>query len=315
MEPSRLTHRVLVTGGTGFVGSALVALLKAQEPDCVILAIGRGQGEPDIRDAGAISDLVRDFQPTAVVHLAAIAAPGEASASPRLAWDVNLTGTMNLAEAVRRHTPAARFVFSGSSECYGRSFNLIDGPISECAALRPQNVYAATKAAAELMLGQMSRDGLKAIRFRPFNHTGPGQTDTYVVPSFARQVAEVANGRRAPVIEVGNLDAQRDFMDVRDVVRAYAIAALGPELPQGSERVFNLASGKPLKIGAVLEKLVAMSGKKVEIRIDPDRLRPNDVPIACGDASAALAELGWKPEIAFERTLSETFEFWRSRSV
>ncbi|TGV64819.1 NAD-dependent epimerase/dehydratase family protein, partial [Mesorhizobium sp. M2D.F.Ca.ET.160.01.1.1] len=177
----------------GFVGTALLQLLLREHAGRMVYVLGHGEGRQnpiDLREREAIDDAVREVQPTALVHLAAVAAPSDARNEPRQAWDVNVTGTMNLAESVMRHAPEARFVYIGSSEAYGASFQSMAGPLTESAPLRPVNVYGATKEAAALMIGQMSYDGLRAIRFRPFNHTGPGQSDTYVVSDFARQVAE-----------------------------------------------------------------------------------------------------------------------------
>ncbi|WP_292298066.1 GDP-mannose 4,6-dehydratase [Mesorhizobium sp.] len=308
-----LTHRILITGAGGFVGTALLQLLEREHAGCKVFALGHGEGRRnpiDLRDREAIDDAVREIQPTALVHLAAVAAPSDARNEPRHAWDVNLTGTMNLAESVMRHAPEARFVYIGSSEAYGASFQSATGPVTENAPLRPVNVYGATKAAADLMIGQMSYDGLRAIRFRPFNHTGPGQSDTYVVSDFARQVAEILSGKREPVIHVGNLEAERDFVDVRDVVRAYVIAAV-QDCKTGSDSVYNIASGQARKIRAILDALIVQSGIDIEVRADPQRLRPNEIPVACGDASKARERLNWTPLVSFEQTLADVLGYWR----
>lgn len=308
-----LTHRILVTGASGFVGTALLQLLEREHAGCEVFALGHGEAQRnpiDLRDRDAVDAAVREIQPAALVHLAAVAAPSDARNAPRHAWDVNLMGTMNLAESVRRHAPEARFVYVGSSEAYGASFQGAAGPLTENAPLRPVNVYGATKAAADLMIGQMSYDGLRAIRFRPFNHTGPGQSDTYVVSDFARQVAEILSGKREPVIHVGNLEAERDFLDVRDVVRAYAIAAVR-DFETGPDSVYNIASGQPRRIRGILDALIAQSGIDIEVREDPSKFRPNEIPVACGDASKARERLNWTPLVPFEQTLADVLGYWR----
>lgn len=307
-----LTHRILITGASGFVGTALLQLLEREHAACKLFMLGHGEGRRnpiDLRDREAIDDAVREIRPTALIHLAAVAAPSDARNAPRHAWDVNVTGTMNLAESVMRHAPEARFVYVGSSEAYGSSFQGASGPLTEDAPLRPINVYGATKAAADLMIGQMSYDGLRAIRFRPFNHTGPGQSDIYVVSDFARQVACIFSGKGEPIIHVGNLEAERDFLDVRDVVRAYAIAAVG-DSETGPDSVYNVASGRPRKIKDILDALISQSGIDIEVRADPEKLRPNEIPVACGDASKARDRLNWRPLVPFEQTIADVFGYW-----
>lgn len=308
---ARSEHRILITGGAGFVGSVLIDHLGSDEgPGCAIVAPGLG-GVPglDICDADAVDRLFRDARPTAVVHLAAVAAPAEAASAPARAWDVNLTGTRNLATAVLDHAPDARFIFAGSSDAYGASFIGAERPLLETTALQPMNVYAATKAAADIMIGQMAHGGLNAVRFRPFNHTGPGQSDAFVVPAFARQVARIAAGRLDPVVRVGNLDVERDFLDVRDVVRAYATAALG-DLPRRPGQVFNLASGRPASLRQMLDTLITLAGIDVAVEVDPARLRPADIPRTWGDAERARRELGWSPSIPLEETLGDVLAYW-----
>ncbi|WP_246681802.1 GDP-mannose 4,6-dehydratase [Mesorhizobium sp. B1-1-1] len=308
-----MTHRILVTGANGFVGKALLQLLEREHSSCEVFAFGHGGGQRDaidVFDREAVDAAVLKVRPTALVHLAAIAAPSDARKAPRHAWNVNFTGTMNLAESVMHNAPEARFVYIGSSEAYGASFQGAADPVTESAPLQPMTVYGATKAAADLMIGQMAYDGLRAIRFRPFNHTGPGQSDAYVVPAFARQVAEIVFGKSEPIIRVGNLEAERDFLDVRDVVRAYASAAIA-DWDGKPDSVFNVASGHPRKIRHILDALITQSGIDIDVVADPARFRPNDIPVMCGDATNARDRLNWRPLVPFEQTIADVFGYWR----
>lgn len=296
--------RILVTGAGGFVGGHLLPVLQAAYPDAALLTPAFDVTEPD-----AVATAVAAAEPDAVVHLAAVAAPMDARREPDRAWRVNLHGTLLLARAVLDHAPHATFLFAGTADAYGASFR--EGrPLDETAALAPQNTYGATKAAADLALGAMVTDGLRCVRARPFNHTGPGQSDAFVVPAFARQAARIAAGLQAPVMTVGALAPERDFLDVRDVCAAYA-ACLNANLAPGT--ILNLASGTPRRIGDVLQALLALAGVEAEIVTEQARLRPGDIARAAGDAGLARRLLGWVPAIAFERTLADVLDDWRIR--
>lgn len=293
-----------MTGSTGFVGRHLLPVLGRAFGDAELLA-----PRFDVEDAVACAGAVREGRPDAVVHLAAMAAPTDARRNPDKAWRVNLGGTLGLARAVLAHAPDAVFLFAGSADAYGASFR--GGmPVDESVALAPMNTYGATKAAADLAIGAMASEGLRAVRVRPFNHTGPGQGDGFVVPAFARQVMRIKAGLQAPEMRVGALDPERDFLDVRDVCEAYA-ACLATELPAG--QVVNLASGTPRRVGDVLAALMELAGVRAEVQTDAGRLRAGDIPRAVGDAGLARRMLGWKPRIAWEQTLGDVLEDWRGR--
>jgi GDP-4-dehydro-6-deoxy-D-mannose reductase len=288
--------RVLITGAGGFVGTYLRAALAASPGTTII------PSSADVTDADAIRSMITAANPDIVVHLAGIASVPQAREAPDAAFAVNLGGSLTVARAILAAAPSCLMIHIGSAECYGASFRA-GLPLDEGAPLAPLNVYAATKAAADLALGAMAAEsGLRLVRFRPFNHTGPGQSDAFVLPAFAAQIAAITAGRQPPVIRVGNLDAARDFLDVRDVVRAYTAAiARHADLPANA--IFNLASGTPRRIGDILATMIAVSGRDITIEIDPARLRPVDIPLAVGNAEAARRILGWQPEIPFEETL------------
>jgi GDP-4-dehydro-6-deoxy-D-mannose reductase len=310
--------RVLITGGGGFVGHWLRrALLPVLSADASLLSMGTRAGEIntcgtlessailDIRDEHAVDTLIATFNPTAIIHLAAISDVQEAKRAPRMTWEVNFCGTLNLAYSVLRHSPKARFIFVSSSEVYGDAFKSWNRPIDENARLEPTNPYATSKAAADLLMGQLAREGLKVMRFRPFNHTGPGQTDRFVIPAFATQIARIKSGLQEPILHVGNLDARRDFLDVRDVVDAYVLALALPEEQWEAGAILNLASGIPRRIGDILDELIALAGISIRLEQDPARMRANDTLLAIGDATAARRTLGWAPRVPWEITLRD----------
>ncbi len=314
-SPLMRQHRILITGADGFVGTWLMRLLRdyAKTRPIELVTAGRSDNSDyslDVVDPLDTYRIVREVQPTAVIHLAAIAAPMEARRDPSTAWNVNFQGTLNMASSVLSAAPDSKFIYASSSEVYGVTFEENNGrPVDERSLLQPKNMYGAAKAAADIAVGQMFYDGLRSIRFRPFNHTGPGQTPSFVVSAFAKQVADIIQGRIKPIIKVGNLDAFRDFLDVRDVVRAYATAALS-ENKDAEGKVFNLASGRTIQIREILETLIRLSGQDIQVIFDPEKVRPLEVAIAFGNAAAAKKEFAWSPTISIDKTISDVLNQW-----
>lgn len=298
--------RILVTGGSGFVGAHLLPALAQAFPEAALHSPGF-----DVTDAMAVSAIIDQLRPNACVHLAAISAVRQARQDPERAWRVNLHGTLNLADAILAHVPECTFLFVSSAEAYGRSFRT-GQMLDESALLAPMNTYAATKAAADLAVGAMASQGLRAIRVRPFNHTGPGQSTEFVVSGFAEQIARIGAGMQPPIMHVGALDPQRDFLDVRDVCAAY-VACLREIDAFSADSIFNIASGTARRVTDVLHALLALAGVEARIETDPGRLRPSEVPIACGDATRARSVVGWEPRIAWEQTLRDTLAYWQER--
>lgn len=322
---SGFVRRVLVTGGCGFVGRlVLAALARAGYGADEVFVLGHrseGGAAPfgtlllaDLQNADDIRALVAQLCPTGVIHLAAMAEPARVREAPMQAWQVNFMAVVHLIDALRRVNSSARFIFAGSSESYGAAFRGAGGPVSEDAALQPETPYGATKAAADVFLGQVAREGFDAIRFRAFNHTAAGQVPNYVIPAFARQIAQIEHGVLAPVMQVGNLDVSRDFLDARDVANAYVKALERPRGP-GYSSVYNICSGRPRTIRSCLQKMLDAARLPVVVETDPARLRPNEVPLVVGDNQRACDELGWSPQIGFDQTLLETLQYWRQHTA
>ncbi|MFQ3623025.1 MAG: NAD-dependent epimerase/dehydratase family protein [Acetobacteraceae bacterium] len=305
--------RILLTGAKGFVGRHLTLALASRFPEADLFPVGTTPPEgADIADAGAVDALVKRVQPTHLVHLAAIASVPEAEADPRRAFAVNQGGPLNLCLTLLSRAPACRLLLISSSEVYGRSFNARQ-PLAETAPLLPSNVYAASKAAGEMAaLGLVDR-GLRMLIVRPFSHTGPGQSTRFALPAFAAQIVAAERGEQEPVIRTGRLDAVRDFMDVRDVVAAYALLLERFDaIPSGT--AINVATGTGRTIEDLLAILLGLARIPVRPEIDPTKVRPHDVPWTVGDAARARALLDWAPTIPIERTLADLLDTARSGS-
>lgn len=294
--------RVLVTGSEGFVGRHLVPALGAAGHDVT----GRDL-DLDVTDPPALEEAFAAARPEAVIHLAAVSSVALSQSDQDLTFRVNYLGSRAVLQALSRTVPTARLLFVGSAEVYGVSAPEAP-PFDETWPLRPRSPYARTKACADRLAADHARRGLDVVRVRPFNHAGPGQSAQFVLPSFAAQLAEIAAGRREPVLRVGNLDSVRDFLDVGDVVRAY-LALLDPAVPAG---VYNVASGHGRRVGDLLEGLRRRAGVDVRVETDPARYRPTDRGV--GDADKLRRATDWAPQVPFEDTLDRVFSDAAQRS-
>ena len=311
--------RILITGASGFVGRHLVEYLNSRgEHDIIGLS---SQKRPplaggrllvcDLRDLDLTARVLERYQPDVIFHLAGQSYVPKAFSAPAETLITNAVGQINLFEGCRAAGISPVIIAVSSAEIYGK----VDPdaiPIGEDQPLRPNNPYASSKAAQDLYAGQyVASYQMSIIRVRPFNHVGPGQADRFVISSFARQIAEVEAGLAEPVVLVGDLDPIRDFLDVRDVVRAYKMLAR----PQFAGEVFNIASGRGVRIREVLDILVAQATREIEVRVDPERFRPSEVPEFRGDSTRLRNATGWEPVYDLEQTVAEVLEDWRGRIV
>lgn len=297
--------RVLVTGAAGFVGRYAIRELQAAGHSPVGFDRTPAADLPcplvtgDIRDAPLLRDTVRRIQPDAGLHLAAIAFPPGAAEDPLLMAAVNVLGTVAICDAFRREAPRARLLVVSSARVYGSPSSPI--PLDEEAPLAPDSYYAATKAAADLLARRYARDfGCPFLVARPHNHTGPGQPEAYAIPSFIRQILALrAQGGRGS-LRVGNMESRRDFLDVRDVVRAYRLL-----LERGTPGcAYNIASGHALTIGELIERIAHLAGVVPHLETDPSRMRPTDASAPL-DLRRIRRDTGWEPRIPLDQTLQE----------
>lgn len=292
--------RAYVTGASGFVGTWLCRHLResGDEVEAPDLSL-------DVRDGDAVTAAIGGARPDVVYHLAGFAQVGESWSRPAEVFAVNALGTLNTLEAVRRCEKPPRVLVVSSAEVYGAVAN--DRPIDESGALAPVSPYAASKVAAEY-LGVQAFLGsqLDVVRLRPFNHVGPGQSDSFVVSALARRVV-AAERNGGGTVAVGNLDPVRDFTDVRDVVRAYRLLAA-----QGRPgEVYNVATGRGVSVREVTALLARLAYVDVSFEADPKLTRPVDVPVLLGDASKLRRATGWEPRHELEGTLTDVLEYWR----
>ncbi len=286
-----------VTGGSGFVGRHLVAELGDR-------AVAPPRAELDLLDGDAVRRALADAGPECVFHLAAHASVARSWEQPAEVIRDNLTTTVNVLEALRLEAPDAVAVVMSSGEIYGPPASL---PVEESAPLRPQNPYAVSKAACDLLAGQYAdAHGLRVIRMRAFNQAGPGQSDTYVVGTITRQVAE-AEAAGGGVLRTGNPDLARDYTDVRDTVRAYVAAV---DLPSDA---YNVCSGRATTVREIIDHARRAARVEITHEIDPTRVRAHDVAEVRGSPRLLVEASGWSPAIPLEQTVADALDYWRAR--
>jgi GDP-4-dehydro-6-deoxy-D-mannose reductase len=311
--------RILVTGAGGFVGSHLTKHLQEVMPDAELHGTTLSDVSADVnnvplhkidlKDAAQVRSLLSDLKPDRIYHLAAQAFVPRSFEEPWETLENNILAQLNLIQESLKLELRPRLLVVGSAEIYGpvRPEEL---PLTEDSDLRPSSPYSVSKIAQD-MLGlqyHLSHD-LPIMRARPFNHFGPGQRDTFVAPGFATQIAAIESGEQPPVLKVGDLSAQRDFTDVRDIVRAYRLI-----IEQGEPgQVYNVCSGQAHSIQHLLDTLLSYSSISIEVRVDPDRLRPVTVPVLEGSYDRLHRATGWEPQIPFERTLADILNDCRQR--
>ena len=310
--------RILITGASGFVGAHLARRLAAEgrvalglgvEPASeAVRALLAQEWRADVLDPGALALALAEARPDAIVHLAGQSSAALSFERPVETYRINTQGTWNLLEAARQAAPSARVLIVGTSEVYGPQPE--GSRVREDAPFRPVSPYALSKAAADAGAETYARlFGLDVVRTRSFAHIGPGQADRFVVPSVARQIAEIEAGSREPVIRVGNLEVTRDLTDVRDVVSAY-LALLERGTSGGA---YNVCRGEGLPLADVVGMLCRRARVSVRTEVDRARVRPADVPYLVGDPALMTRDTGWHPTLSLEQALDDVLEEWRRR--
>lgn len=312
MNSQHIKERVLITGGTGFVGPYLINHLKSRGFHVTVFAVSRPERSDtevqyihcDITDEDSVRRVLQEVAPSRVYHLAAISEVGASWSNPRRTFEINVIGTYNVFEAAMQLEYRPKVLNVSTSQVYAPS----TAPLCEKSPVRPDNPYSASKAMSEFMSVQYKNivsGGI--ITARAFNHSGPGQSPSFFLSSVARQFAQIELGLRAPTLNVGNLKVERDFTDVRDVVRAYDML-----LDRGRpDDIYNVCSGVPVQLTEVVQLLRQIIGVDVHIEADSSKMRSNETQRVCGDCSKIRDEVGWSPMIPFETTVRDTLEYWR----
>lgn len=301
--------KVLIFGVSGFVGSYLsqefiehgYKVTGTDKVQSAMLPTEVDFYESDLMKTDAVEELINKIQPEIIVNLAAISSVGASWTIPQTTMQVNVVGALNIMEAARKSEKKPKILFVGSSEEYVIS----DSPMNEDRQLNASNPYGISKVTQE-RFAKLYREhyGLKIYCVRPFNHTGVGQKDSFVLPSFCKQVAEIEKNGKPGTIKVGNLTVKRDFSHVKDIVRAYRMIVESDHC----EIVYNVGSGKAYSLQKILEYVVSLSSQKIEIEVDPARFRPADQPVICCDYRLIKTELGWEPEYTVFDALIEMYE-------
>lgn len=311
--------RILMTGASGFVGRRLAPALQTAYPAAALAAIAHSPSDEcpgwtmfcvDLADANGVNEAVRSWRPSLVVHLAAQSSMGQEAELAEATWRINSVGALNLACAIARTAPESMVFNVSTGEVYGSSF--LNGPASEATPLSPHGAYARSKAAAEAIFEDVLPIESRLVTVRPLNHTGAGQDERFVLPSFAAQIARIEAGLAPPKLQVGNLGVERDFLDVRDVIDAYLLILAGAEaLPRRA--VLNVASGQPRRIADFLDVMVSASTRPFDVEIDPARLRSTKIPRIAGDAAALRRHFGWIPKHSLDELVVELLTYWRAK--
>lgn len=316
--------RVLITGITGFAGSHLADYILENHPDTEVFGLVRWRSrrenilhiqdrvrlcEADLKDSTSLKKCLAEIRPDRIFHLAAQSFVPTSWTCPAETFAINAIGQVNLFETVLDLKINPKIHIAGSSEEYGMVYEN-EIPMKETNPLRPLSPYAVSKVSQDLLGWQYFQSyGLRTVRTRGFNHTGPRRGEVFICSNFAKQIAEIEKGKRDDVIYVGNLEARRDFTDVRDMVRGYWLS-----LEKGQEgEVYNIGSGRNHTMKQVLEMLLSLSRVNVKVEVDPARLRPSDVPVLLSDASKFVELTGWKPQIPFKKALEDLLNYWRDR--
>lgn len=313
--------RTLITGVDGFAGSHLAEYLLSQGQEVIALVRNEKEvanlasfrtrlrlEEADVRDDERVFQVLRKMKPERIYHLATMSSPSASIGDPRLTYDVNFGGTLNILCAWRQLQFDCRPLFVSSADVYGLP-RIEDLPLREDAPFRPANPYAASKAASELLVCQFFQSyGLPIVRVRPFNHTGPRQAPAFVCSDFARQIAEIELGLRPALITVGNLKVSRDFSDVRDIVRGYHLL-----LEHGKPGdVYQLCSGCSVSIESILQILMEFSSKPIQVTVDQSRVRSHEAPALWGDPTKAQNAVAWKPQHTLKTSLRDLAVYWEN---
>ncbi len=315
--------KVLITGATGFVGQYMLEYLRSKNIDFYGTSFGELSNDfkknfknhksiifsLNLKERNAVKNLIKEIKPDAIIHLAALSSPNDS-------WDMleemltnNMLSQLNILEAVRNVDSKIKVITISSGQVYGvvKPKNL---PLTESHLIHPNNPYASSKAFQEILSIQYFYNyNIPTIIMRPLNHIGPRQDGNFAIPSFIKQIVEIERGKKDPIIRVGNLETQRDFLDVRDVCRAYYIA-----IKYGKPgEAYNLGSGKAYKMKKILEMLINYSKVDIKIEIDKNLLRPSDMPILLADYSKFHKATGWEPKYKIEKTLQDILNYWRSK--
>jgi GDP-4-dehydro-6-deoxy-D-mannose reductase len=316
--------RVLITGITGFAGSHLADYILQNHPEVEVYGLVRWRSrlenilhimdkikalEADLKDTISLKKALQEAKPDRIFHLAAQSFVPTSWRCPSETFTINAVGQINLFEAILSLGLSPKIQVAGSSEEYGLA-HPDEMPMKETNSLRPLSPYAVSKVAQDFLAYQYFKSyGLKTVRTRGFNHTGPRRGEVFICSTFAKQIAEIEKKKREPIIHAGNLEAKRDFTDVRDTVVAYWLSLEKGEVGE----VYNIGSGKAYSMKEVLDILLSLSSINIEIKVDPERLRPSDVPILVSDCKKFNRLTGWKPKIPFKQSLRDLLDYWRDR--